>query len=162
MQTRTFNVEVTEIRELGEEDPVAPEAFTATVAVQEDDLDAALALAAQAATPEIARRLGVDPMRLIRGTLAQINGDFARAMGAAIEAPVTITAHDPRAHEEPFLEWLQANGVDPLFTQKVVVIGARMVVFQYAKDEEGRKYVESGEAAMRDPFIVPIKVALPA
>lgn len=73
-------------------------------------------------------------------------------------------------HRDPFhtayLDWLKAHGIDPNETVRTEhhVIDAPLVrIFQYARDEAGRRYIDPATDwwVMREPFDVLITTPAP-
>lgn len=72
------------------------------------------------------------------------------------ETVCVITPEAPLSRNPALLEWLEANGVEPRNTYRVEVSGDSAEVFQYAVNDEGRKYVDpkTGEVATVGPVEV--------
>lgn len=73
----------------------------------------------------------------------------------------------PDAFCEAYCVWLEAHGIDRHDTYRTEhhIVDAPLVrVFQYAKDESGRRYYDEAadDTAKRDPFDVLIRITPPS
>lgn len=69
---------------------------------------------------------------------------------------LTIDTSNPLAHQDPFLNWLIEHGCEPANIYRVDVDDDRLTVFEYALDNDGRKFYDqaAGDAARREPYTV--------
>jgi hypothetical protein len=77
--------------------------------------------------------------------------------------PVRIDTSDALAKTDVFADWLREHKVLPEDTFQVVLDGEWMVVFQYAHDGDGSKFVDrlTGEVVTVEPYHVQIQRPLP-
>lgn len=73
-----------------------------------------------------------------------------------LEEPITIVPKDPITRDEDFLLWLKDHGIEPIDCYMVKVNRHELVAYCYARNENGRKYVdlEKGEIAKAEPITV--------
>jgi hypothetical protein len=73
--------------------------------------------------------------------------------------PISIGTDHPLAHTDAFCDWLREHEVAPEDTFKVAVDGDWMVVFQYARNSAGSKFVDkmTGEVVTVAPYHIKIQ-----
>lgn len=69
---------------------------------------------------------------------------------------LTLRPDHPIAKSTAFLDWLGDEGIEANVTYKVAIRGRRVKVWQFDRNEDGRKYVDpvKDRVAVRDPFVV--------
>lgn len=75
---------------------------------------------------------------------------------------ITFDTKSPERGWDPFVQWMQAQGLDPSMTYRIDLIGEGIgIVYEWDLDADGRKYVIDNDVARRSPKQVALRSTPP-